>query len=389
MDYVRFATPHAVADNRDTTSFPANFRVARVTHREADGTTNTPLASNGALLLPTGADFLLGRAGYWVETDRSALAGGPLVELTPGARSAQAAWLAVRQSDDRPQRLTTIDIDTDVQPGQRPKLAVTDLGPSAPAGAQVALIPDSKGSIWFAWQAAGNWTLRQIHPVLPGRGPTLSAPGLREPPRFLFLTDVVGWFGDGFLLTDTGGCRIAHADKIGSDGGGLRLLAPEVKDWVRPWPPPSLAARYEYEVVLSRRWGAVAGDARVIALRRQAGRPGAEAFAVRTTADNCGLLVEPAAKRLDTGPLRGFRPRLWFPGSDEYVVWDRDGPRGAVGLLFPVPVDGVSAVRSAAWLRGLAEGLEPGRGAVVCRLEPPIRPRRTSAPLPVPHPEGP
>ena len=82
MDYVRFATPHAVLDNRPATSHPAGFRVARVTHRDAGGKIYTPKVRGGALLLPTGADFLLGRGGYWTETDRSALDGSQFVELT-------------------------------------------------------------------------------------------------------------------------------------------------------------------------------------------------------------------------------------------------------------------------------------------------------------------
>ena len=133
------------------------------------------------------------------------------------------------------------------------------------------------------------------------------------------------WRGDGFLLTDTGGCRIGRADRIGDPPGGLTLLTPEVKPWVSLWPKqlPGPGDQVAYEVVVSRRWGFADGDSRAIVMRRQRAGMDFESFTVAPTSDAPGLRADPAAQRLDAGPLRGFQPRLWFPGVDEYVVGER------------------------------------------------------------------
>ena len=108
-------------------------------------------------------------------------------------------------------------------------------------------------------------------------------PKLTEAPRFLFLSSPQNWFGDGILLTDTGGCRVARADKIGDDGGGFHLLTPEIKPWVGLWPAggglPREAA--EYDVVTSRRWGFSGDDIRAIVLRRAGVGAETEAFTIQ------------------------------------------------------------------------------------------------------------
>jgi hypothetical protein len=365
MDYVRFASPHHVADNRPNTTHPARFRVARVNHRQADGTLHTPRARNGALLLPTGAEFLLGRGGFWAETDRSALGVASYVELTPGALSVEAAWLAVRLEADKPQRLVAIDVEEGNPAGRPTRITVEELGPTAPTGSEVALVPDSTGSVWFAVREEAGWRLRKVIPGLPERGPSLASPGLTEAPRYLLLSSPQRWLGDGFLLTDTGGCRVAHADRIGAEGGRLGLFRPEVKPWVELWPENPRAPRgaAEYDVVTSRRWGLADGDVRVVVLRRAGAGEEAEAFTVEPTAVSPGLKADPAARRLDAGPLRGFRPRLWFPGGDDYVVGEApDGRPGAADLLV-IPTDGLSSVGSASWLKTFAHGVSPRFGA--------------------------
>jgi hypothetical protein len=366
MDYVRFATPHAVADNRDGTGHPAGFEVARVTHRQADGTVHAPVARGGALLLPTGSDFLLCRAGRWAETDRSSLSGARFVELTPGARSAEAAWLAIRQGPDGPQPLVAIDVDPETPPDKPPRLTVDELGPTVPAGVEAALVPDSTGSVWLAAREGDGWRLRKILPVpgFAGRGASLFARGLSEVPRFLFLSAMPLWLGDGLLLTDTGGCRVAHADRIGADDRGLSLLTPDVGPWTSLWTdrPAPQAGRVEYTVVVSRRWGVAAGDARAIALRRPAGDPDVEAYVIAATAESPGVRVESAERRLEGGLLRGFRPRLWFPGVNEYVVGEVPSRPAQAAALLAVPVDGISSVSSGSWLRVVADDLNPQYG---------------------------
>jgi hypothetical protein len=364
LGYLRFVTPHAVTDTRpEGTRHPATFRVARLTHRRADGMTKTPVARNDSVLLPVGADMLLGRAGHWVETDLSALAGGPFTELTPGAGSAEAAWLAIRRDGKTPQRLVTIEIDENDSDSPRPRLAVTEHDPQVPAAAQTALVPDSSGTVWFAWNEGQRWTLRRIQ--VTGLGATLHVDSLSEPPRFLFLNSVAGWLGDGLLVTDTGGCRIAHADRLGAAPGGFQLLSPEVKPWVRLWQPDPLDPdpRFEYEFVLSRRWGSVAGDARVVLLRRSSRNPRAAAYGV--TFEGQSPRIESAAARLDSTPLWGFQPRLWFTGSNEYVTGGYDPRPRKPSRLLALPVNGVPAVRSADWLKQLVGDLDPDLGTLV------------------------
>jgi hypothetical protein len=363
MGYVRFASPHAMIDNRSGTSHPARFQVARLGHREAGGTVHTPLARNGALLLPTGADFLLGRAGHWLETDKAALAGGDFIELTPAALSAQAAWLGIRRDGKGPRQVVTIDIAEPARPDAAPKIEVDELGLTAPAEAEVGLVPDSTGSVWFAVKERNGWRLRRINPGLPDRGPVLFAPGLSEAPRYLFLSNVAGWLGDGFLLTDTGGCPVARANQIGAGNEPL-LLPPEVKTWVPLWPerPPARGIQADYEAVLSSRAGLAGGELRVILFRRASDAGDTELFFVTQNSQAPVLSVERIGQNLGSGRVRGFQPRLWFPGSNEYVVGEMSEAEAASSLLV-LPVNGVSSIPSGSWLKIFANGFLPKLGA--------------------------
>jgi hypothetical protein len=364
LGYMRFATPHAITDTLpEGTRHPASVRVSRLSHRESDGTTRTPVARNGAVLLPVGADFLLGRAGHWVETDLSALADATYIELTPGAESADAAWLAIRRNGQMPQQLVTIDIDEDTADEPHPKLVVSEFDFKVPSEARTSLVPDSTGSVWMAWAEGQSWTLRRIQATGLGETLEVDLPNeVLDSPRFMFLDEAPGWFGSGLLLTDTGGCRIAHADRLSAVQNGFRLLAPEVRPWVRLWQrnPFESEPQVEYQVILSRRWGIVAGDTRVVLLRRPSPNASDEAFGVSFEAESPRL--KPAAVRLDTGSLQGFHPRLWFTGIDEYVIGQYDLLPGKPARMLALPVDGVSAVRSADWLRKLSGDLRPDVG---------------------------
>ncbi len=354
MDYVRFATPHGVTDNKNGTRHPANFRVARVIHRDAGGFTHTPLARNRALLLPTGSDFLLCRAGHWAETDWEADPGVTFTDLTPGARSVDAAWLAIRRNQDKTQHLVTLDVDPQSSVRERAKMVIVELALTAPAGSEVALVPDSKGSVWFAVQKIDGWEMRRIDPGLVGRGPTLFAPRLPEPPRFLFLPDMTTWLGDGFLLTDTGGSLIVRASRIGEAPTEPTLLAPEVKPWSRLWEQAHApGSPVEYEVFVVKGWGMVAGDQRAIVVRRPSAEADFATFIVSPTAEAVGLRLEPAGRRLESGTLRGFIPRLWFPGLKEYVIGEQAEDPEKKPKILVIPIDGVGSIHSPSWLRVL------------------------------------
>lgn len=168
---LRFHSRHGQFDTTDEVNYGRHPQIARIEHRVAQGSgfvaavsagqlSYLPEADDGSLLLPSGADLFRVKDAEWrkltplnplPEQER-------LVEMTPGAASSDAPWLALRQRADSSAELVSVDVD-----GTSARWKWTPLGVQVPAQASARLIPESNGYVWLAVRKpAGDWSLQRI-----------------------------------------------------------------------------------------------------------------------------------------------------------------------------------------------------------------------------------
>jgi hypothetical protein len=226
---LRFRTRHGAFDTTDSIRYGNQPEVRDLRHFVALGaafsepaTTGQyvflPEASDGSLLLPSGADLIRAKAGEWRVLSQASLEGeGIRVEqLTPGAASADEAWLAVRRGRNSQAEVVAIDLNA-----RGDGLAVRSTGLQASETATTRLVPDSTGHVWFAVkEAAGDWTLRRVRDFHELEGP-LVLPNGEEPRAIVCRRPVMSVQGvlvshtvDRFVFTDTGILR-CEDDKPG------------------------------------------------------------------------------------------------------------------------------------------------------------------------------
>lgn len=168
---LRFHSRHGQFDTTDGVNYGRHPQIARIEHRVAQGSnfvdaasasqrTYLPESDDGSLLLPSGADLFRVKGAEWRKLN--ALNPLPeqerLIELTPGAASSDAPWLALRVHADSSAELVSVDVNDTLAAWK-----MTPLGVQIAAQSTARLIPEGTGYVWLATRMPGrNWSLERI-----------------------------------------------------------------------------------------------------------------------------------------------------------------------------------------------------------------------------------
>jgi hypothetical protein len=171
---LRFHSRHGQFNTTDGVNYARHPQIARIEQHIAQGHEFVAAASaaqrtyfsesdDGCLLLPSGSDFFRVNGAEWrkltplnplPESER-------LIEMTPGAASSAAPWLALRVHADSSAELVSVDADETSAAWKW-----TALGVQVPAEASAKLIPESNGYVWLAVRKRGaDWALQRIGPT--------------------------------------------------------------------------------------------------------------------------------------------------------------------------------------------------------------------------------
>ncbi len=216
---LRFHSRHGQFDTTDGVNYARHPQIAQIEHRVAQGSEFVKAASasqrsyfpesdDGCLVLPSGTDLFRVKGAEWRKLTPLNPLPEPerLIEMTPGAASSDAPWLALRLRADSSAELVSVDVDESFAAWKW-----TALGVQVPAQASARLIPESNGYVWLAVRTrGGDWTLQRIGPTkltlgistpadevpafIVSRPPTLKVSGLlftRENDRHIFTTSGV------------------------------------------------------------------------------------------------------------------------------------------------------------------------------------------------------
>jgi hypothetical protein len=171
---LRFHSRHGQFDTTDGVNYARHPLIARIEHRVAHGSGFVEAASamqrayfpesdDGSLLLPSGTDLFRVNGAEWRKLAPLNPLPEPerLIEMTPGAASSEAPWLALRMRKDSSAELVSVDVDETFASWKW-----TALGMQVPAEASARLIPESNGYVWLAMRRRGeDWTLQRISPT--------------------------------------------------------------------------------------------------------------------------------------------------------------------------------------------------------------------------------
>lgn len=269
--YVRFVSPHGVADTTDGTSYGVGHTVDRIRLIGRDGRVSWPESALGGLLLPIGHDFLWvdnGRWHYlpWTQADS-------LRHLVPAGESGTDGWLGLRR--DAEGRTEVVRLDASGSLGRPTGLSTRPTGIACDRAERARLVVDSERHVWLGCGQDQTWAFRRIH-AIRGTDLQLAASGLPDLPIALVKTHT-----GGFVVTETGLALVGNGAWSDFASGIDGSVAPLAKQMLK-----------ERQTGPSGPWSALwAGDENIAAFEAFPApgpddAPATSAFVLRTVTGN-------------------------------------------------------------------------------------------------------